>query len=77
MHFVVRLFPGRPAAFPDKDIFVFVSHKHADHYNPAIWELEKQYPNVYYVLYQDVSEKKGETFFASPVVKTTASRGSK
>jgi L-ascorbate metabolism protein UlaG (beta-lactamase superfamily) len=49
---------GALPPFPDKDIFVFVSHRHPDHYNRAVWELEKQYPNVYYVLYQDVTERR-------------------
>lgn len=51
-------FRGALPPLPNKDIFVFVSHKHGDHYNPKIWELEKQYPNVFYVLYKDVADKK-------------------
>lgn len=38
-------------------LVVFVSHKHADHYNPAIFELVKQYPYVHYVLSRDVPVK--------------------
>lgn len=38
-------------------LVVFVSHKHADHYNPAILELVKQYPHVHYVVSRDVPVK--------------------
>ena len=38
-------------------LVVFVSHKHADHYNPAIFELAKKYPNVHYVVSRDVPVK--------------------
>ena len=33
-----------------KKIYVFVSHGHGDHYSTRIWDLEKRYPNVFYVL---------------------------
>ena len=42
-----------PAAYPEKDIFVFVSHAHEDHYDRRILDWAK-YPNVKYVLYLDV-----------------------
>ena len=38
-------------------LVVFVSHKHADHYNPAIFELAKKYPNVHYVVSRYVPVK--------------------
>lgn len=51
-------FQGELPPFPDKQIYVFVSHKHPDHYSRKIWELEKQYSNVSYIIYEDVSDKK-------------------
>lgn len=36
---------------------VFVSHRHEDHYNPAVFELVKQYPDVQFVLSKDIRTK--------------------
>lgn len=33
-----------------KEIIVFISHKHQDHYNPKIFELAEQYTNIKYVI---------------------------
>ena len=38
-------------------LVVFVSHKHADHYNPEVFELVKKYPRVQFVLSRDVPAK--------------------
>lgn len=43
-----------PALAPDKMLYVFVSHRHEDHFNPAIFELAKEHPNVCYVLAFDI-----------------------
>jgi len=51
---------GTLPPLPEKDIYVCVSHKHPDHYSPVIWELELRYPNVFYILYEDVADKKQE-----------------
>ena len=40
-----------------KDIVVFVSHKHGDHYNSAIFGLLEEYPHVRYVLSHEVPVK--------------------
>ena len=37
-----------------KEIVVFVSHRHEDHYSHAIWQLRKIYPHVKYVISKDV-----------------------
>ena len=42
-----------PAAYPEKDIFVFVSHAHEDHYDRRILDWGK-HPNVKYVLHLGV-----------------------
>ncbi|MDO4530956.1 MAG: MBL fold metallo-hydrolase, partial [Bacillota bacterium] len=49
-----------PAAYPRKDIFVFVSHAHEDHYDRRILDWEK-YSNVKYVLSFDVRTMLGFT----------------
>jgi L-ascorbate metabolism protein UlaG (beta-lactamase superfamily) len=44
----------------EKDLFVFVSHGHPDHYNPVIWDLKKQYPKTRYILFEGVADTGGE-----------------
>lgn len=46
-----------PELNPKKPLFVFVSHRHYDHYTPAIWELCNQHPCVRYVVYHDVTDQ--------------------
>lgn len=48
---------GIPKMDPKKDIVVFVSHKHGDHYNSAIFSLMEEYPHVQYVLSHEVPIK--------------------
>ena len=43
-----------PVMNPAKPLVVFVSHRHHDHYNPAVWKLREQYPLVHYVLGFDI-----------------------
>lgn len=38
----------------EKHIYFFVSHKHADHFNPKIFEYAKEYQKITYVLSNDV-----------------------
>lgn len=47
-----------PAFDLEKTLYVFVSHSHADHYNPKIWTLKEKYPNVNYIISDDVKEQK-------------------
>lgn len=57
-YFLFDYFEGDiPEMNREYPLVVFVSHKHADHYNPAIFELVKQYPNVHYVVSRDVPVK--------------------
>lgn len=45
----------------DKMIAVFVTHGHADHYSPRIWDLRKKYRKIVYVLECCTApEQKGE-----------------
>jgi L-ascorbate metabolism protein UlaG (beta-lactamase superfamily) len=43
-----------PALNPMKRLIVFASHKHGDHFNPKIFRLADQYPDVWYVLSSDI-----------------------
>ena len=43
-----------PALVPTKKLFVFVSHKHGDHFNPIIFGLSEQYPETIYILSSDI-----------------------
>lgn len=51
---------GEIPPLPDKPLFVFVSHKHHDHYDPAIWNLAQGRTDVYYILYEDVPQQRGK-----------------
>ena len=47
-----------PAFDKEKTLYVFVSHSHADHYNPVIWKLKEQYEKVQYIISDDVKTKE-------------------
>lgn len=54
-YFLFDYYQGEiPALNPEKELVVFVSHMHGDHYNHAIWKLKGQYPRVSYVISRDV-----------------------
>lgn len=55
----------------EKPIYVFVSHKHGDHFSLKIFDLVSQYDNVHFFLSSDVklSEKYLEKNHISPAVK--------
>lgn len=38
----------------EKDIYVFVSHWHQDHYNREIWNWRNQYPKMRYIISKDL-----------------------
>lgn len=38
-----------------KNIFVFCSHSHSDHFNPVIFEWQKERPDIQYILSRDIS----------------------
>jgi ankyrin repeat protein len=53
-----------PEEVADKDVYVFASHDHGDHYDPAIHEWAKNVKNIHYIYGFDpnkswVSEKEG------------------
>ena len=43
-----------------KDLYIFASHAHGDHYNRAIWSLRAQQPGSYYILSDDIRLSAGE-----------------
>lgn len=47
-----------PQMDKDKPLVVFVSHGHADHYNPAIFELVYQHSSVQFILPKGIQIKK-------------------
>lgn len=49
-----------PQMNPAKRIFVFVSHKHEDHFNPTVFDLYHKYPDVQYVLSSDIDPSQAE-----------------
>lgn len=42
----------------EKELFVFVSHRHQDHFNPKIFELAKEHKNTFYVISADIWKTK-------------------
>lgn len=46
-----------PEISEGKALVIFVSHKHADHYNPEIFRLVEKYPKVQFVISKDVRLK--------------------
>jgi len=47
--------PGMDAG---KELYVFVSHRHGDHFSPVIFELAGRYPKVQYVISDDIWQKR-------------------
>ena len=39
----------------EKKLFVFVSHSHADHFHPMIFDWSKSNPNIHYIISYDVT----------------------
>ncbi|MBS7009737.1 MBL fold metallo-hydrolase [Anaerostipes sp.] len=44
----------------DKELYVFASHSHHDHFNPKIFELEKTCKKIHYILSEDIPAKASE-----------------
>lgn len=43
-----------PKLNPEKPLYVFASHKHGDHFSPVIFHLKNSYPNIHYILSDDI-----------------------
>lgn len=48
-----------PSFDGSKTLYVFASHSHADHYDPAIWKLKEQYKDIHYILSDDIKDNRG------------------
>ena len=61
-----------PALTPEKDLFVFVSHRHEDHFSPKIFDLAATHPRIRFILSDDIWQNKvpdhlhGLTWFMDP-----------
>ena len=57
----------------DKKIYVFVSHRHHDHFQKTIFEWKERYPDIKYILSDDIEEKgpEGCTCYIGPREKIT------
>ena len=57
----------------DKKIYVFVSHRHHDHFQKTIFERKERYPDIKYILSDDIEEKgpEGCTCYIGPREKIT------
>ena len=49
------LFPALP---PKKKVCVFISHRHPDHFNPAVFSLCADHPDVHYYISDDIYESR-------------------
>lgn len=50
-----------------KQMYVFVSHRHKDHFNPVIFEWENTHPKLQYILSDDIeADAAPNRFFLSP-----------
>lgn len=56
----------------DKPAIVFASHHHGDHFNPIIFDWQKNHPQIHYVLGHDIEVDKQENrFLMAPFQKMT------
>ena len=49
-----------PRMKKDKQIYVFASHSHHDHFQEKIFEWEREYPNIRYILSDDIRAERGQ-----------------
>lgn len=55
VYFLFDYYEGEiPKLSRNKKLFIFVSHKHQDHYNRDIWKLKEQYEDLHFVLSKEV-----------------------
>ena len=59
-----------PVIAKEKQMYVFVSHRHKDHYNSEIFDWEKEHPNFLYILSDEVeAEPAPNRIFVKPEQK--------
>ncbi|RDY27009.1 MBL fold metallo-hydrolase [Romboutsia weinsteinii] len=55
-------FKGKLPEFnKDKKLYVFSSHSHHDHFDKIIFDLEKTYPNITYILSDDIKNTESDS----------------
>lgn len=61
-------FEGKlPVWDKNKKVYVFSSHSHSDHFNKVVFDLEKDYPNITYILSDDIKNSlSNNTIFVKP-----------
>lgn len=70
-----------PTLSQDKDLLIFVSHRHGDHFSPVIFSLSETYPRAFYILSDDIWENRvpeelyGKVRFMDPGAVLTLSQG--
>lgn len=47
-----------PPIAKDRPLYVFASHRHGDHFSPAIFDLAKEVPDIRYILSADIWKKR-------------------
>lgn len=52
-----------------KKLYVFVSHSHEDHYNPEIFTLCREHPNVKYVISSDIPDSEIKSHGVSEYIR--------
>lgn len=59
-----------PEVSPNKDMYVFASHAHHDHYVEEIWTLREKYPKITYILSDDIATEEKAISLASHMKQT-------
>ncbi len=60
-----------PAEIKDYNVFVFVSHRHGDHFDPAIFEWEKSVKDIRYIFGWEADQNPRYRYLTEPRTKTT------
>lgn len=60
-----------PDELRDKDVVIFVSHEHPDHFDPAIFSLRDRLKRVRFVLPEEFDEIYQGDLFAAPASRWT------
>jgi len=60
-----------PSEIKDLDVFVFVSHRHGDHFDPMIFEWEKSVKNIRYIFGWGAEQNPRYHYLTEPRTKTT------
>ncbi len=58
-----------PAEIKGQNVFVFVSHGHGDHFDPAIFEWEKSIENITYVFGWEAGKNPDHVYLKEPRMK--------